>query len=114
MKDAVLEDFSVAYSDYIGHDGAMSPPVTFVAAIRSVTYAADADGLIATAMVHSVNDEPCLLTMLFSMPFGEAQSKIRQGRFPLASSTFVTVKRKIDEVIGDSGERYSRFEVDVA
>jgi hypothetical protein len=104
------------FADFVSADGSITPPITFAGGFDGpVTIDVDPDGIIATTTVCSLTDEePCLLTMLFRMPLGAAQAKLRQKRYPVSPRSTVTVRRKIDEVVGSSGERYSRFEVDVA
>ena len=108
-------DFSAVFDDFIKDDGTVAPPITFAAALEPpITAMPDPDGIIVTATVRSVvDDEPCLLTMLFPMAAGAMQAKLRQKRLPVSPHSTVTVRRKIDEVVGSSGERYARFEVDV-
>lgn len=121
-------DFSAAYSSVFRRDGTMIP-VTIQ--VFPIAYAADIDGLLMTAQaaddqgigqftpekVDSLlvlpRKEPgdwCLLSVLFPMSFGAAEAKCRQGQFPIKHGDFVTVTRRIDEAVGTSGERYSRFE----
>jgi hypothetical protein len=112
----MLKDFSSAFADFLNSDGSMKMPITFYHAFEAgpIHTNIDPDGIIVTVTVHSIDtEEPCLLTMLFPMPLGAAEAKLRQGRLPVLPSSAVTVRRKIDEVVGDSGERYSRFAVDV-
>jgi hypothetical protein len=111
----VLRDFSDVFADFIDDDGFVKPPITFAGGLgEPCVVVVDPDGIIASIMVHSlVDEEPCLLTMLFPMPLGAAQAKLRQKRYPVSPQSTVTVRRKLDEVVGNSGERYSRFEVDV-
>jgi hypothetical protein len=112
----MLRDFSDVFADFIDADGSVNPPITFAGGLgEPMVIVVDPDGIIASIMVHSfVDEEPCLLTMLFPMAVGAAQAKLRQKRYPVSTRSTVTVRRRIDEVVGDSGERYSRFEVDVA
>lgn len=114
----LLRDFSAVFADFITADGSVSPPITFACGAfegGAIVTDIDQDGIIVTVTVHSITtEEPCLLTMLFPMPLGAAQAKLRQKRLPVLPGSAVTVRRKVDEVVGDSGERYSRFEVSVA
>lgn len=92
----------------------MRLPVSFAPVGGPLTFCSDVDGLMATAVVTSFkDDEPCLLTALFRMPHAAATDACRRGDYPVSEFDIVTVKRLIDEVVGRSGERYSRFEVSV-
>lgn len=114
-EDLLLRDFSDVFSDYIATDGTLQPGVTFLPIGGPLTWAADPDGLIMTAIVSALwgDCEQCLLTALFPMSLGAAAARCRQRRFPANEASAVTVKRRIDAVVGLSGERYSRFAVEV-
>jgi hypothetical protein len=108
----MLPDFAVAYSEFISEDGRMSPPIA-VPVPAGVVWAVDDDGLVMTTSQFTMDGDECLLTVLFPMELGAAQSKHRQRRFPARGGDYMTVLRKRDEVVGQSGERYSRFIVEV-
>lgn len=103
----LLPDFAVSWSNAIRNDGSMVP-VTLSAADPS--YSPDQDGLLMTGTAFAPTGDPCMVSVLFPMSFGAAITKVRQGRLPVADGDYITVKRRIDEVVGLSGERYSRFE----
>jgi hypothetical protein len=108
-----LRDFSAVFANYIKPDGTFYPPICFAPIGGPINWSADPDGLIMTVPVVWLDYEQCLLTALFPMAVGAAAAKCRQRRFPVTPSTWVTVRRMIDEVVGHSGERYSRFAVEV-
>jgi hypothetical protein len=110
--DALLPDFSEAYSDFISSDGSLRPRV-FIAAPHQMTWCLDIDGLLLTMPVAGIDGTPCLLSVLFRMNYGAAQVQHKRGRFPATHKCCLEVIRKIDEVRGDSGEVYSRFEANV-
>jgi hypothetical protein len=107
-----LRDFSAVFADYIKPDGTFYPPICFAPIGGPITWCPDPDGLIMTVPIVWLDYEQCLLTALFPMSIGAATTKCRQRRFPVTSATAVIVKRRIDEVVGLSGERYSRFAVE--
>jgi len=108
----MLPDFSEVYGDFISDDGTVKPPISFIVP-DDVTWAADPDGLLMTTLQMGLDGEPCLLSVLFSMPQGAACAKHRQRRFPAKGGDAMTVVRRLDEVVGQGGERYTRFIVDV-
>lgn len=108
----MLPDFSDVYREFISDDGEMMPPVSLQIPANQ-TWAVDIDGLLMSMLQFGVDGEPCVLSVLFPMPLGAAQAKVRQRRFPARAGDWLTVGRKRDEVVGGSGERYSRFIAEV-
>jgi len=108
----MFPDFGAEYNNFIAQDGTMKPPVVLQLGDHQ-TWMPDADGLLMTAMVSTVDGSICLLSALFRMPYAAATMKMRQQRFPAKPYDMICIKRKIDEVVGQGGERYSRFEIDV-
>jgi hypothetical protein len=107
----MLPDFSVLYSDFISEDGTLRPPVAIEVGGDGgfLTWHVDEDGLLMTTVSYGINGAFCTLSLIFEMSFGEASTKHRQRRFPAAPGDWVTITKKKDEVLGVSGERYSRF-----
>ncbi len=105
--DLMLPDFSVSWKDIIGSDGTLRPPLTLQAS--HMTWAADQDGLLMTTFVLTMSGDGCAISVLFPMSYGDACRRVRQKLFPAAPGCWLTVTKKIDEVCGQSGERYSRF-----
>ncbi len=108
----MLPDFAEVYGDFISDDGTVNPPISFIVP-DVATWTADPDGLLMTTLQMGLDGEPCLLSVLFPMPQGAACAKHRQRRFPAKAVDAMTVVRRLDEVVGQSGERYTRFIVDV-
>jgi hypothetical protein len=106
---ALLKDFGDAWSSAI--IGNEVKPRMIVQAWPPLFWSADLDGLIATVNVCAPSGDGCLLTLLFPMPFGVAEVAAKRKRFPvfLSPGCLITVSKKVDEVTGESGERYSRF-----
>lgn len=105
--NASLPDFADAWSNAIRNDGSM---VRVTLSVAWPCYSPDHDGLLMTGTVFTPTGDLCMVSVLFPMSFGAAITKVRQGRLPVADGDYITVKRRIDEVVGLSGERYSRFE----
>jgi hypothetical protein len=103
----MLPDFAVSWKDIIGTDGTLQPPLTLQAS--GLTWAADQDGLLMTTAVLTMSEDTCLLSVLFRMSYGDAIRRMRRKLFPAMPLCWLTVTKKLDEVCGHSGERYSRF-----
>jgi hypothetical protein len=103
----MLPDFAESYADFIQDDGSVRPAVSLIA--EEMTFALDHDGILATTAVVDPHGDTCLLSVIFCMSYGDAQRRMRRKLLPAFPPCFLTVTRKLDEVVGQSGERYSRF-----
>lgn len=107
--------FAKAWEEWfsVGHDGAMSPPIA-VQLTGPFTWCADPDGVIVSCITPAPSGDECMLTILYPMPAWAAEARMRQRRFParLANGSMVTLLKKHSEVVGNSGEQYSRFIAD--
>jgi len=107
-----MPDFSHSWASLI--DGDEVRPRMFIQASAPICWAVDSDGLVATFLVCDPDGNACMMSLLFQMPMGAAESAARKKRWPvrIEHGTIVGVSRKIDEVTGVSGERYCRFACD--
>ena len=107
----MLPDFSESYAAAIQPNGELKPPVVF-AGYQVSTMTSDPDGLLLTLVVFTPTGEACCLSILFRMNSRKAKKKVRKRKIPLVGQPFM-VLRLIDRVVGNSGEEYGRFEVEI-
>ena len=109
MSAPVLKDFS-EHPCVVLEDGTIKPPI-WVPVCGPVTWAADPDGLVATAQATAADGEQCLLSVLFPMDSSDAVRMIKELDFPWRwhDVGYVKLTKKTGPVVGQSGEVYSRF-----
>jgi hypothetical protein len=109
-RDAkMLKDFNESPCMVL-EDGTLKPPIA-VPVYNPVTWAADPDGIVATACSINFDGEPCLLSVLFPMDAAVAVEKVKRKEFPerWTDGCYVNLTRKAGDATGQSGETYSRF-----
>ena len=112
----MLPDFADAWASYIGDDGIFKLPISIQLGGPS-TAAADPDGLVLTFCVFTPEGGVCLLSLLCRMAQSDAVKLVlltKNGGVSCPTllpkvGAVVCLTKRIDSVVGASGERYSRF-----
>ncbi len=109
----MLLDAGTALKNWIGNTGQITKTILVLipplSEGGSVTYFADNDGLCMTTRISAPSGLPALLTAIFPMTYQKAAKKLKQGRLPIVPGDGFEIVRRHDTVVGNSGERYTRF-----